>query len=114
MKGSALGELEPFAGARLTGFFPFFHAGIAGQHAAGLEVAAEVFIVFDEGAGDAVTERTGLSGCAAAGDVGGNVKRTFHAREFQRLQNVAAGRIGRKIFFESFVVDRDLARTRFQ
>jgi len=74
----ALGELEALAGAGLAGLLALFFARIAHQVAGLLEGGAQLGIELLEGAGDTVSNRTGLAGDAAASDVGGDIDLILH------------------------------------
>ena len=100
MKYSAFGELEPFSGARLTGFLTFLFTGIAGQHSAGFQIRTKGFVVFQQSAGNTVAQSTCLSGNTAADDVGNDVQTGGETRQREGLKDVSAGGFGGEIFFK--------------
>ena len=60
-RGLALGELEAGAGCLAAVFLTLFDAGVAGDEAGLLEVAAQFGITGQQGLGDAVADRSGLA-----------------------------------------------------
>ncbi len=65
---SALRELEAAASLGPAVLLALDHAAVAGQEAALLQRAAQLRLIIGERAGDAVAQRAGLAGEAAAGD----------------------------------------------
>ena len=72
-KNSAFRELEPAPGTGLTGFLTFLDPGIARHHAVGLERRPEFLVELHQRPGHAVAQSAGLTGHAAAVDVGGHI-----------------------------------------
>ena len=69
-----LGELGSATSGLETVLLPLLHSGVTGQIAGLLEGAAELGVCNEKGAGDAVTDCTGLTGGAAAVNVNLNVE----------------------------------------
>src|SRR5215218_11416506 len=70
----SLRELEPLTGTFLSVFLTFFLTRVAGDQPGLFEARAKVSVEFHQGTRDAVTDRTSLSGLAAAVDVHENVE----------------------------------------
>src|SRR5437016_2306146 len=66
LPGSALGELEAASRLRLAVFLALDNAAVARQIAARLEHRAQARLVIGQGFADAVPDRAGLAGEAAA------------------------------------------------
>jgi hypothetical protein len=109
--GLALGELEAFAGAGLTGLFTLFHAAVTGEAAVGFEQVAVFAVGFNQSAGNAVAQGTGLTGDTAAVEAGVNIELVFGVHKFEGLLDVAAERFVREIHGEFFAVDEQFAHT---
>jgi hypothetical protein len=91
----------------LAVFFAFFGAGVAGEEAALLEFGAEVWIVLEECAGDAVAGGASLTGLAAAEDIDNNVELGFKFGEDEGLFEDHAEGGAIEVFFDVFAVDSD-------
>ena len=103
----ALGELEPLAGAGLTGLFTFFHTRIAGEHAFDLEGRAMSRVELEQCTGDSEANCASLTVRAATIGVGVNVEGRVGLGERQRSQNLVLQGGGREILFEGFAVHFD-------
>ena len=84
----ALGELEALAGAGATGLFALLHAGIAGEESLLLELGAEGFVEFDEGAAEGEAQGAGLAVDSAAGGFGGDIVAVNRVGDFQRTEDL--------------------------
>ena len=82
---SSLAELRCSSSFLQAVFLTLFHAGVTGQEAFLLEDGAVFRVCLAEGSGDAVTDRAGLAGGAAALDGDVEVELTHGVRSFQRL-----------------------------
>src|SRR6476659_2609608 len=82
----ALRKLEAFACTLLSVLLSFLDAWIARYETGVFEGRAQVSIILEQRAGDAVPNRTGLTCGAAAGDVDHQIKL---ARRFRQLQWLA-------------------------
>src|SRR6478609_2938728 len=102
-KRLTLGELEALAGAGLAGLLALFLAGVTGEVTGLLEGNAELGIELQQGAGDAVGNRTGLAADAAAGDVHGHIELVLAVGSDERregaLHEVVVGEIGLELAF---------------
>jgi hypothetical protein len=105
----ALGELEALSRAGLTGFLSLLLPGVAGEHSAVLEDAAEGLVVGDERSGDSMTKGSGLAGLAAAVDVRGDVDPAGGPGDVKRLDYITAEGFGVEVFRKLLAVDEDLA-----
>src|SRR3954471_14427570 len=104
--GLALGELRPLAGLLQAGLLALLGPRVAGEEAAPLELAAQVGIGDDQGARDAVAQRAGLRGHAAAVHAGDDVHAVVVADGLQRLADVALQRGAREEVVHRLSVDR--------
>src|SRR4051812_29795922 len=107
--GLALAELQALAGARLAVFLTFLHTRIAGEKSLCLESGTEVRIRFEEGARDAVPDRTGLAVRAAAGDIDADVVLSQGIRGHQRLQEMHALGFDHEVILHRATINRHLA-----
>src|SRR4051794_3926182 len=105
-RGLALGELRPLAGLLQAGLLALLGARVAGEEAAPLELAAQVGVGDDQGARDAVAQRAGLRGDAAAVHPGDDVHAVVVAHGLQRLADVALQRGAREEVVHRLAVDR--------
>src|SRR5688500_15523063 len=101
-----LGELRPLAGLLEAGLLALLLARVAREEAAALELAAQVGVGLDERAGDAVAQRAGLGGRAAAVQRGHDVHARLVAHGLQRLADVALQGGTREVGVQLAAVDR--------
>ena len=88
-------------------FLSFHFTGIAGDEAGAAQRRAQVFIVFDQGAGDAVANGAGLAGDAATADADIDVEVVFHVHGFQWLAYDHAAGFTAEESVQAAVVDGD-------
>ena len=100
-----LRELRPLAGLLQTGLLALLHARVAREEAAPLELGAKVGIGLDQRPRDAVPERAGLGGDAAAVHAGDDVHPALVADLLQRLADVALEGEAREVLLERAPVD---------
>src|SRR3954447_25275379 len=105
----ALGELRPLAGLLEAGLLALLDARVARQEAAALELAAQVRVGLEHRAPDAVAQRAGLGGHAAAVNARDDVHARLVADGLERLADVALQRGTREEDVERAAVDRVLA-----
>src|SRR6185437_2160656 len=122
-----LGELEALACALAAVFLAFLHTVVAGQeeriaqllgHAADLVGTIGAFLLsarqtehFLERAGSTLANRAGLSGDAAALNLGDQVEPAAHFGDFERPDDGFAVLLLGEVFFKAAAVDNNLART---
>src|SRR4051812_41373020 len=106
----ALGELRPLAGLLEAGLLPLLDARVARQEAAALELAAQVRVGLEQSAADAVAQRAGLGGDAAALHAGHDVHAVRVTDRLERLADIALERRAREEDVERAAVDRVRAR----
>src|SRR5207249_1245150 len=82
----ALGVLRGLAGSFKAGLLALFDAGIAGEQAGFAQGGAQLLLVREERAGDAVRDRVGPGANATAGHLGVDVE---VAHQFSRLERQA-------------------------
>src|SRR6185369_10153647 len=85
LQSSALRELRTLTGLLEDGLLALLHASVARQEAAALELGAEVRIGLQQCARDAVPQRAGLRGHAAAVHRGDHVHARLVAHGLERL-----------------------------
>src|SRR3984893_17414083 len=83
--GSTLAELEAGAGALLAVLLALLLPRVAGQEAGRLQAVAQLDVVLEQGARDAVPDRPGLPGAAAALDRGDDVEFLHRLGDQERL-----------------------------
>src|SRR5580765_1191053 len=105
-------ELESRTSTFLPVFLTLFLTRIACDEARFFERRTQVRIKFHQRTRDAVTDRTGLSGCAAAVDIDEKVKFLNSLRKAKRLTNDHLQRFVREVGVEITLVNRDLAAAR--
>src|SRR3954464_6598479 len=86
-------------------------ARIARHEAGDAQLLAQLRIVFHERARDAVTDRAGLAGDAAAGHRHRDVELVRELHELERLTDDHATGLATEEFIERTLVDGDLAGT---
>lgn len=97
-----------------TDFLTLDFTGIA-SHVAGLaQRATQGFVVLDQGTGDAVTDRTGLTAYATANDGNEDVELLDGLGQLERLTHDHASGFTTEELIETTVVDGNLASTRTQ
>ncbi len=82
-----LGILRSFAGAFQTGLLAFLGAGIAGQEAVLLQNRAKGLVSLNQGAGDAVTDCSGLAADTTANYLDRNIVLAQTIDQAQSLLN---------------------------
>src|SRR4051794_37894607 len=108
---SALRELEAATGLRTAILLTLDDAGVTGQEAGCLQRRTQARLVVGQGLGDAVTDRTGLTGQTAAGDRRHHIVLVDAGGDLERLvQQHAQDRTG-EIDADVAAVDGDLAGT---
>src|SRR5450631_2518246 len=85
--GSALRELRAAARLAPTDLLALDLARIAGDEPGRAQWLAQVLVEFEQRARDAVTDRAGLAGDAAAVDRNRDVEARRHLHELERLAN---------------------------
>ena len=98
-------ELETCASGALTVFFTLFGARVARQETCVFEGRTQIGIVVDEGAGDGMKHRAGLTRFPAAADIDFDVEVFGEIDEFQRLTQNHAKRCAIEIIFNTLFVD---------
>src|SRR5947208_10235391 len=93
----ALAELRPLAGLLQAGLLALLDARVARQEAAALELATQVRVGVDEGAGDPVAQRAGLGADAAAVHAGHDVHALVVADGLERLADLALERVAGEV-----------------
>ena len=106
---SALAELRSAACSFETVLFALFHSRVAGQETGSLQSGAIVLIQNDEGAGDAMTDRAGLTGNAAAFDGGFHIDLADGAGSDQGLTDDELQGLKAEIIIDLTAVDGDNA-----
>ena len=109
--GLALRELEALAGALLTVLFPLARAGVAGQIAHSLKLAAEFDIELTQSPSDTETDGTSLSVDSATIGENQHVELVGCLGSQQRLFGGRTGRVTGEILIERFPVDDNIAAT---
>src|SRR5207302_2786407 len=107
---STLAELEARARALLAVLLALLLAGIAGQEPGRLEAVAQLAVVLEQGAGDAVADGAGLPGAAAAFDGGDDVELLRRLGEQQRLLDDHLQDFVREVVVQRAAVDLHDAR----
>src|SRR6185312_5325786 len=108
----ALRELERPTSLGPAVLLALDHAGVAGEEAAALERAAQLRLEIGQRLGDAVTDRAGLAGQAAAGDGADHVVLAVTAGGDERLLDQHAQHGAGEEYFDRLGVDHDLAGAR--
>src|SRR3954469_11141135 len=108
----ALRELEATTGLRTAVLLTLNDAGVAGKKAGCLQRRPQARLEVGQCLGDAVTNRTGLTGQTAAGDRGHHIVLVDAGGDLERLvQQHAQNRTG-EVDGDVTAVDGDLAGTR--
>ena len=102
-------ELEPLTSSFLTVFLSFLLSRVACDEARSLQCRSEVRVVLEQGTGNAVTNRSGLSGLSTAVHIYKNVEFTGRFREVERLTDDHLQRFVWKVAVEFASVDLDVA-----
>src|SRR4051812_19611812 len=110
-KRLALGELRLAPGLLEAGLLALDLAGIAGQEAGALEVAAQRRVGLAERAGDAVAQGAGLAGDTAAVQVDQHVEVLLLPGQDQRAHRQHPVRGAREVLLDGAAVADDLALT---
>src|SRR6478736_7217922 len=110
-KRLTLGELEALAGAGLAGLLALFLAGVTGEVTGLLESDAKLGIELQQGAGDAVGNRTGLAADAATSDVHGHIELVLAVSRDERRQGALHEVVVGEIDLKLAVIDHGLAGT---
>src|SRR5579859_944845 len=84
-------------------------AGVAGHEASLAELGLQGFVVLDQSASDAETDRAGLAGDAAASDGDVHVELVGRFDQLKRLTNDHARRLTTEELVEGLAVDGDRA-----
>ncbi len=108
---SALGVLGALAGLVQADLLAFDHAGVAGEETGLAQYAPEGFVVFEEGAGDAVADGAGLARGAAAGDGNGGAHLVQHLGGLKGLTHDHACGLATEELVQRAAIDRDAAIT---
>src|SRR5687768_7478459 len=108
----SLRELEPRTGALLAVFLTFFLARVAGYQSCFLQSRTQVRVIFHQRTRDAVTDRTSLTGGAAAVNVDENVELCCRIRKAKRLADDHLQCFVGEVGVELTLVHHDVARTR--
>src|SRR5512133_204435 len=103
--GLALAELRTLARLLEAGLLALLHARVAREEAAALELAAQVRVGFQQGAADAVAQRAGLRGDAAAVHARDDVHARLVADGLERLADGALQGRAREEGLEGAAVD---------
>src|SRR5436190_13206263 len=106
----ALRELRPLARLLEAGLLALDLARVAREESLPLQVAAQVGVGLDERLRDAVAERAGLAGDAAAVDAGADVVGGVGARQGERRGGERLQRPPREILLDGLAVHGDGAR----
>ena len=104
---SALGELRCATSGLQTVLLALLHTRIAGQEAGLLQNGAVLGVHQQQGAADAVAQRTGLAGHAAALDGGNDVHFAQGVGGVQRLTDDHLQRLQTEILVDAAAVDGD-------
>src|SRR5438045_9771978 len=99
--------LEAFASAGLAILLALPHARIASEKPVRFQSRTQIDIGLEQGAGNAMPDRTGLPEGAAARDVHFHVKLAGRLGQAQWLSDSDPLGLGRKITFERAPVDHD-------
>src|SRR4029453_2813958 len=105
----AFGELDPRPRAALAVLLALLLARVAGQEAAALQHRAQRRVGLLEGARDAVAQRAGLAGDAAAPEQRVHVEGGGHVGGLERLARRGLERLAREVLLEAAPVHQDLA-----
>ena len=92
-----------------TGLLALDGAGVAGEEAGLLQLAALLRVVLVEGAGDGQAQGAGLAGRAAAVDVGGDVELVLALEQDQRVLDLLLVQLVREVILDVAAVAGDLA-----
>src|SRR5690606_33254533 len=109
-----LGELGGAAGLVQADLLALDLARVAGHEARRAQLALERLVVFDQRAGDAQADRTGLAGGAAAAGGDEDVERFGVLGQLERLAHDHARGLATEELVQRTVVDGDLAGTAAQ
>src|SRR4051794_36805153 len=101
-----LAELRALARLLQAGLLAFLGPGVAREEASALELATQVGVGLEQRARDAVTQRAGLRGDAAAVHAGDDVHAVLVADGLQRLADRALQGGAREVGVERLAVDR--------
>src|SRR5207248_6504027 len=101
----ALRELRPLARLLETGLAALLLARVAREEAAALQLQAQRRLRLHQRAGDAMTQRTGLGGDAAAVDARDYVHALVVAGRLERLARLALQPYAREVILERLAVD---------
>src|ERR1039457_1387271 len=106
---SALGVLSCATSLATADLLTLDLARIARHEARLPQWLAQRLIISDQRPGDAVTDRAGLAGDAAAGDLDRDVERRGHLHQLQRLPHDHSSGLATEEFIDRTLVDRDTA-----
>ncbi len=109
-----LAPLRGAAGFAQTRLLAFLAARIAGEPAFGLQDAAQVLVQREQGAGDAVADRRGLSLFAASIDLDREIIRSFKSGSLQRFEDDHLVCRGREILGQGNAIDGNVAFAAFK
>src|SRR3954451_17880301 len=109
-----LAELRALARLLQAGLLAFLRPGVAGEEASALELAAQVGIGLEQRARDAVAQRAGLGGHAAAVHAGDDVHAVLVADGLERLADRALEGGAWEVRVEGLAVDRVRAVARLE
>ena len=105
----ALAELRRATGSLEAVLLTFLHARVAGQEAGLLQGRAQLGVVLQQRAGQAVADGAGLAGAAAADNVDNNVELAFGAGEHQRAAGEQLQGVEADVIVDITAVDGELA-----
>src|SRR5689334_2680919 len=103
----ALRELRALAGLLQTRLLALDLAVVAGQEPLALQLGAQVLVDADQRTRDAVPQRAGLAGDAAAVDPGAHVVGRVGAGQLQGRRRDRAQRLAGEVLLDRLAVDRD-------
>ena len=103
----ALGELEPFAGAGLTGLFTFLHAGVAREEPLLFEWDADRLVNLKKRAAQSEAHGASLAVDSAAGRLDDDVVGVDSVRDLKRTKDLVLKREAAEIIGKVAAVDFD-------